>query len=207
MKNLIILIIIAFSTSLFAQSGGEGGAFLKNGFGARANSMGNAFSGVANDVSAVYYNPAGLSQLTKSEGMLMYSKLFNNIDGLTYGNMAFAQPFAFGTIAIGVAYMKVSDIPNVPSSSGPDGTTFNDNQVMVMGSYSRKINEYFTVAGSLKFINHSLAGYSASGFGLDIGIFSNINEYVTAGIAFQDILQPKINLNSSEYKSASAYIR
>lgn len=50
------------------------------GVGARALSMGEAFTGVADDYSALYYNPAGLTQLRKSElGInLDYSMRINN---------------------------------------------------------------------------------------------------------------------------------
>jgi long-subunit fatty acid transport protein len=37
------------------------------GVGARAMGMGNAYTGVASDFSAIYFNPAGLAQLTRGE--------------------------------------------------------------------------------------------------------------------------------------------
>lgn len=42
------------------------------GLGARAMAMGSAYTAVADDLSAVYYNPAGLSQLNKHEIMFGY---------------------------------------------------------------------------------------------------------------------------------------
>ncbi len=203
MKKIILTALLLptlLISSAFAQSGGEGGAYLKHGFGARANSMGNAFSGVANDVSAIFYNSAGLYQLKKSEGLLMYSKLFSDVDGLTYGNFAIAQPFKFGTLAFGTAYMQVSDIPYVSSPSGPDGSTFADNQIMLMASYSNIIEDYLMFGGTLKFVNHSLAGYNGSGFGIDLGFITKINQYISAGISLENIIQPTINLNNSSYK-------
>lgn len=203
MKKLILTALLLPAILLgnaFAQSGGEGGAYLKHGFGARANSMGNAFTGVANDVSAIFYNSAGLYQLKKSEGLLMYSKLFNDVDGLTYGNFAVAHPFKFGTLAFGTAYMQVSDIPYVSSPSGPDGSTFADNQIMVMASYSNIIEDFLMLGGTLKFVNHSLAGYSGSGFGVDLGVFTKFNQYLSAGISVENAIQPTINMNNSSYK-------
>jgi len=184
---------------VYSQSGGEGGAFLKNGFGARPNAMGNAFSGVANDVSAVFYNPAGLFQISSSEGLFMYSKLFNDVDGLTYGNIAIAQPFNFGTLALATVYMKTGDIPYVSSPSGPDGSVFSDNQVIVSGSYSNIIHNFLMFGGTLKFVNHTVADYGGSGFGMDFGLLAKFNKYFSAGVLFENFIQPRINLNNSEY--------
>ena len=57
-SRLILLSVFALliSTSLFA------GGFQLNEHGARAMALGGAFTGVANDPSAVYWNGAGISQ-------------------------------------------------------------------------------------------------------------------------------------------------
>lgn len=61
----IMSIIIMFSV---LQSETFAGGFTNNGIGSKAYAMGCAFTGVADDASAVYFNPAGLSFNTK--GML-----------------------------------------------------------------------------------------------------------------------------------------
>src|ERR1700687_118089 len=55
-------------SSLFAQAtGGPPNEFMAYGAGARSLAMGAAFVGVADDASAGYWNPAGLSQITRKE--------------------------------------------------------------------------------------------------------------------------------------------
>ena len=76
----IFIVIIAISVFLFTQSATAqqeitvGNDF---GVGARAMGMGGAFMGVANDATALYWNPAGLSQLKQMEflGALSHDKL------------------------------------------------------------------------------------------------------------------------------------
>ena len=56
-----ILSLILLSQITFAQ-GQAGSLFLTINPGARSNAMGEAQIGVANDVYATYYNPAGLTR-------------------------------------------------------------------------------------------------------------------------------------------------
>lgn len=66
MKNITRLFVVAvlaagLSTGLFANG------LNLNGFGARATGMGGAYVGQANDFTAIFWNPAGLTQLTKAQ--------------------------------------------------------------------------------------------------------------------------------------------
>lgn len=65
------------------------------GCGARAVGMGNAFTCISDDISAIYYNPAGLGQLTGWESGSSYSKLHWGLDDesrLGDGFIGYAQP-------------------------------------------------------------------------------------------------------------------
>lgn len=77
MKNALFILLI-LSTPLTVTAQGEGGfaaPFLRMGLGARAISMGGAFTAVADDGFASYYNPAGLPYLTKKHFTTTYSFL------------------------------------------------------------------------------------------------------------------------------------
>jgi len=202
LKIIIVSVLVLFNCNLYAQSGegGEIGAFMKNGFGARASAMGNSFTAVSNDVSSIYYNPAGLSLLDKTQVLGMYSSLFNDVDGISYGNLAVAKPFSFGTIGLGVVYLNVGDIPYVPDNTGPDGTTFSDNEVAVFLTYSVMYVETLRMGCSIKFLNHSLADYSGSGVGFDIGFMSKFSDKLTFGLMFQDLFGASIKLNKDSDK-------
>ena len=62
---LIIAVLVFIPFNLFAE--GESLPYFGIGAGARAVSMGGAFVAIANDATAPYYNPAGLTQLRKRE--------------------------------------------------------------------------------------------------------------------------------------------
>ena len=59
---ILILPSIASGQSKVGQAGAQ---FLEMGISARAVSMGEAFSAVSDDATAIHYNPAGLTQLDR----------------------------------------------------------------------------------------------------------------------------------------------
>ncbi len=68
---LIALLAFPVSTPAFFEKGGV------TGVGARSLGMGGAFVAVGDDTSAVWWNPAGLGQLTRAELSGMYAAVFN----------------------------------------------------------------------------------------------------------------------------------
>ncbi|MBS1513888.1 MAG: PorV/PorQ family protein [Bacteroidetes bacterium] len=213
MRKFLFLALVLFASKIFAQSGegGEPGAFMKNGFGARASSLGNSFTAIANDVSAIYYNPAGLSTNTQLQVMGMYSNLFGAVSGLNYGNLGVSKGFEFGTVGLGVIYSSVSDIPYVENVSGPSGETFSDNEMALLFSFSRKVTDNLQIGLNTKIIRHSIAGFESTGYGLDVALLSTINDKFSMGLMIQDAIGAKIKLNGredvyiSKFKLGAAY--
>jgi hypothetical protein len=69
---LIGLFLLILTGNVLAEDGSFAGAFLRMGLGARANAMGNAYTGVAEGSVAAYYNPAGIPFLETRQVMLSY---------------------------------------------------------------------------------------------------------------------------------------
>ena len=69
MKKIFFLILASYlimNAAIFGQTGQSGLAWLKSGISGRALGMGEAFSAIASDPSATYYNPSALSLADKS---------------------------------------------------------------------------------------------------------------------------------------------
>jgi hypothetical protein len=101
-----------------ASRGTSGAVFLKIAPGARPAAMGEAFSAVADDVHAAYYNPAGLAGLKKIEAGAMHESRFA---GMSYQYAALAVPVLswidtprqrneFGVMALSFYSLSVSGI-------------------------------------------------------------------------------------------------
>lgn len=100
---VIVILGILFAAPVPAQSPGEAVGFMdhETGSGVRAQSLGNAFTAVADDWSALYWNPAGLTLIESSEisGTLYHTKFRNHatFSGQTeMGNEAFTHFKSFG---------------------------------------------------------------------------------------------------------------
>ncbi len=94
------------------------------GFGARALGMGGTYTAVSDDYSAIYWNPAGLAQIRKSEFFLGFSHLYqsNEIDfngsnttsstSATKFNsigLVFPVPTYQGSLVFALGYQKIKD--------------------------------------------------------------------------------------------------
>lgn len=77
MKSLLTFFFFILTSLLLAQDRYYTNSFLEIPLGARANGMGGAYTAVANDGTAFFWNPAGLALNHRREVSLMYANQFN----------------------------------------------------------------------------------------------------------------------------------
>lgn len=126
---------MVFCANIIAQTPEEAINFMENesGIGIKAQAMGNAFVGVADDYSALYWNPAGLTQLDRSEiaGSLYHLQLTNessfsgntmldnkNFTKLKSLGMAYAFPTSRGSFVLAFGYNRFKDYDDFLHFSG-----------------------------------------------------------------------------------------
>lgn len=104
------------------MAGENAGAFLNIGVGARAMALGGAFSSSVDDGTAFYWNPAGLSLISKRELNMMYTSLFGFPNSLaSYQSISYVQPLQQGAaISLGWIRLSSNDIPRFPELVGGD---------------------------------------------------------------------------------------
>jgi len=89
-KNALFLLVVCFAVSnVFADK--YAGEFMYVGAGARALAMGGAYTAVADDITAGYWNPAGLVHNTFKYASFMHSERFGGL--ITYDYLAYSQEY------------------------------------------------------------------------------------------------------------------
>ncbi len=180
MNRNTLFIFLSFFTAMIAnaQTAKYSNEFLKIGVGARAIGMSNSTVATSNDVSAGYWNPAGLSQLSSDvQFSLMHSEYFAGIAAYDYAAFATRIDSA-STIGFSFIRFGVDDIPNTTQLIDAEGnidfnriSTFSAADYAGLISYARKSNvEGLSYGANMKIIHRSVGDFAkAWGFGLDVG--------------------------------------
>ena len=113
---VFVLVNLFFPSYIRAEENKYTGAFLELGIGARAMAMGGAFVSVADDGSAFYWNPAGVSTLMQPELFGMYASLFKSLE--RHHQIGFTRPVYGGAgISLNWIRLSVQDIPRYDSDN------------------------------------------------------------------------------------------
>jgi len=142
--------------------------FLKLGVGARAIAVGGAFVAEASDLSATYWNPAGLARL---HGSAVQLNTTDYLADVTFNMAAFGTRLGkVGTIAFTVLLLDSGNMA-VRTEQEPEGTgeRFKVQNFALQASYARNLSRQFSIGGSIKFIQERIWHTTASAVAFDIG--------------------------------------
>jgi hypothetical protein len=152
------------------RSGISTAQFLKIGVGGRASAMGDAFVAVANDASALYWNPAGLSQFTQNQVMFSHNKWVVDINhdflGLVY------HMDATNSFGIALTSLSMKDMP-VTTEFAPTGTGeyFGFSDLSIAVTYSRRMTDQFSFGGTVRYVEETLDKLKMRGVMIDLGTY------------------------------------
>lgn len=183
-----ILVAMAAPPAGAVTNGTQAGTFLLIAPGARPAAMGEAFTGLADDVSAASWNPAGLSQLGGLESSLSYTAWFADT---TYSVLGIGAPIAPGHVIAGTLYyFHVPRISNVPEDVEPGVDLTN---YALGASYAYQFSERMSFGGGLKLLSQDIAQKdraqsAAAGAMVDLGFLYRYAEpSVSIGVALQNM--------------------
>lgn len=183
---------LLLATAAFAREGGLPGAFLEYGNAPRSLALGKAFTGVADDPQAGYFNPGGLFQLNASEVIAAHSQLH----GARLEYIGYALPtrefgtFAFSILNHGAEGLDSRTPENLPYKS------FAAAENAVMASYCYNPWHRVGIGATAKIVSQNIAQFSDVGLGLDAGVLVRDLGPFGFGISAQNLLQPTITLAS-----------
>ncbi len=179
---MLFFLLLSFSGDMYVNE------FMELGVGARALGMGNAFVGLADDPTAFYWNPAGLTRLKNPELFLMHSADFDTI--VTTNTAAFIYPSPQYTLGIALYWVGGSAIPIVQdtteSGEGIIEKWVNPSDYVAYLSYARSLKS-MDVGINIKGIYRNWAVASAYGFETDCGILSTFKG-ITFGLNLVNLI-------------------
>ncbi|KPL02098.1 MAG: hypothetical protein AMJ73_09235 [candidate division Zixibacteria bacterium SM1_73] len=176
-KWLILMVGIAvllIPQLIWAQAkvGTAGAQFLELGVSARAIGMGDAFLAISDDASAVYYNPAGLTQIAEREAVFTHVSYLADINydfaGLAYPTAKFGGVWGVGFYMLNAGDMDVTHYEGYEDNYST-GQTFTAKDYALSLSYARSLTDRFSVGMTLKLIEELLDTERAIGWAADMG--------------------------------------
>ncbi len=200
MRTLAVIAFIVLITAPAAIYGEKyAGEFMALGGGARAMAMGGAFTAIADDATAAFWNPAGLARFSSLQAypedwqmIFMHSERFGDLVDYNYFSAVF--PLRRGESGWGITFIHlgIDDIPIIPWEPGMIGNSDGDdrfereigeyinfdytdfpmesaNDFALFASYAQRLG-FGSVGASVKLIrNDQVTGVSSFGIGLDFG--------------------------------------
>lgn len=175
---LTTILIIGLSIPGFSQSTTKSGTtaaqFLKIGVGPRAVGMGSAFTATSDDITAVYWNPAGLANINSNEAFFNHTTWIADV-GFDYASIATHLP-GIGTIGAFVVVLNAIDGMLIRTVENPLGTgeRFDAGSMAIGLSFARNLTDNFSIGFNAKYIREYIWNESAAGFALDAGAMYKI---------------------------------
>ena len=203
--GMALLVAAAPQRAQGQQLAKYGADFLAGGVGARAIGLGGAYTGLARDVTAGYWNAAGLSQMDYPEIGYMHVERFGGVVSFDYAGAAFpvGGRSTFGVMAV---RSGVNDIVNTLNAYNPDTgqpdpayqaqiTRFSAADYLFGFGYARRVSERLSVGGTGKVTRRSIGDFAdAWGYSVDAGVQYRARgafapgDRLTLGLQVQDAL-------------------
>ncbi|PKM97719.1 MAG: hypothetical protein CVU79_06900 [Elusimicrobia bacterium HGW-Elusimicrobia-3] len=186
-------IVFSAATAL-AQGGGQPGAFMSYGAGARGLGMGGAFFAVADDASASYWNPAALTLLERKEFTAMQATLFEQT---TLNFFTYAHPTSTkGTWAVSMTQLQSTGFEKISITANPAGDeiidiktlgTFDSTERALAFSWGRDVSDKLAFGIMAKNISRSLDTSVDSFNAIDIAMLNKFSKTYRAAVGIQNV--------------------
>jgi len=166
--RLLLLAVVLFAQGARLNAAESSSAqFLSLGFGARALGMGEAFTAVADDISCLYYNPAGLVQKDASQSPVreaLFSHAWHVQDTAISQLGYMARPYAYA-----VTYFSAGELDGRADITGEQTGSFTATDLAVAASRGFSLGP-LAAGVSGRFISQRIKSSGATSFAADLGL-------------------------------------
>jgi hypothetical protein len=144
-------------------------AFLEYGYGGIGISMGDACVSHVNDITAMYWNPAGMAFMPQSEAQFIHQPWLVDISSTFIGVGAVIP--SLGTVGLSVIHVGYGDmeVTTVGAQEGTGEIFSVDDYAFSLG-FARRLTDWFSFGINAKYITSTIWHMSASAFAMDLGV-------------------------------------
>ncbi len=168
-----MIFLVTAAEPTFAQRpyrlGTTAANFLEIGYGSAGIAMGEAYVSVVNDLSALYWNPAGLGFMEQSEAQFVTQPWIADVT-TTFAGVGIVLPNV-GTLGFGFFHIGYGDeeVTTIRQQEGT-GELFTASDFALSLSYSRRLAHWFSFGASAKYISSQIWHTSADALAMDLGV-------------------------------------
>lgn len=148
--------------------------FLRVNQSARAAALGGAFVQMAEDPSAMFFNPATISTISKSNTSFTFQKHVLDISSGLASYISKSENK--GSWYAAVSYASFGSFERRDVKGVAIGNSFSGSNISIGGGYSNEIDRNFYYGVGLKYVQVSLDDAGSSALALDAGILYRIPE-------------------------------
>ncbi len=155
------------ATTNFTNAGSSGSVFTKLWVGARAAGMAGAYSAMADDITALYWNPAGIARLPGVNVGASYTHWFGDVTENFLGvTLPVSERYRAGFSLIVVDYGNLS---KATIQQDANAGTFNANDLAFTATIAGSLTDRFSFGASAKYLRSTILDMSADGLAFDAG--------------------------------------
>lgn len=151
----------------FTNAGASGSTFTKLWIGARASGMAGAYSALAKDITALYWNPAGIANLPGINVGASYTSWFAGVtENFIAATLPISERYRAGFALTMVDYGNLS---KATIQQDANAGTFNANDLSFSATVAGSLTDRFSFGASVKYLRSSILDMSADGLAFDAG--------------------------------------
>jgi tetratricopeptide (TPR) repeat protein len=202
----VCITVFSFYENSFSQAGGQPGAFMSYGVGARALGMGGAFFAISDDATASYWNPAGLTLIERKELSFMQAQMFEQT---SLNFIGIALPTASkGTFGIFMNQMTSSGFEKVSIEVDPNTNeiinlksigSFNVSERAIGFSWGRMVSKKLAFGVGIRNITRMVDVSQDSFKTIDLAMNFNVSKVYRLAFGVQNIFSMKSGDTDDEF--------
>jgi hypothetical protein len=182
---IMILAVPVMAKSINKRAGTTGFSFLKLGVGAKAVAMGGAFTALADDPTAMYYNPAGIAD---QQGRQFLAGYHNYVLDMQSGYVAYTTGLKDRyRVGMFIDYLNFGDFTRTDVNGVPMDK-FSGGDFLIGANFATRLTPAISGGFNIKYMHEAADTYGSDAFAVDLGLRMKMKDSLTTvGLSFYNL--------------------